>query len=65
VLAADAAHQLRVLAGYRNRMVHFYHDVTEGELYAICTRELQDLLTVRDAYVTWLKKHPECVDTAL
>jgi uncharacterized protein YutE (UPF0331/DUF86 family) len=65
VLAADAAHQLRILAGYRNRMVHFYHDVTEAELYAICTRELQDLLTVRDAYVTWLKNHPECVDTAL
>lgn len=65
VLAPDAAHQLRVLAGYRNRMVHFYHDVTEAELYAICTRELQDLLAVRDAYVNWLKKHPECVDTAL
>jgi uncharacterized protein YutE (UPF0331/DUF86 family) len=65
MLAADAAHQLRVQAGYRNRMVHFDHDATEAELYAICTRELQDLLAVRDAYVTWLKKQPECVDTTL
>lgn len=65
VLASDSAHRLRVLAGYRNRMVHFYHDVTEVELYGICTREISDLLAVRDAYVKWLKAHPEFIDTAL
>jgi uncharacterized protein YutE (UPF0331/DUF86 family) len=65
VLAPDAAYRLRVLAGYRNRMVHFYHDVTAEELYAICTREIADLLAVRDAYVSWLKKHPERIDTSL
>lgn len=65
VLVSDAVHRLRVLAGYCNRLVHFYHDVTEEELYAICTRELEDLLAVRDAYVRWLKLHPECIDTAL
>lgn len=25
---------MRVLAGYRNRMVHFYHEMTPEELYA-------------------------------
>jgi len=65
VLAPDSAHRLRVLAGCRNRMVHFYHDVTEKELYAICTEEIADVVAVRDAYVSWLKNHPECIDTAL
>lgn len=65
VLAPDSAHQLRVLAGYRNRMVHFYHDVTEEELYAICIRQIADVLAVRDAYVSWLRNHPECIDNAL
>jgi uncharacterized protein YutE (UPF0331/DUF86 family) len=65
VLGLDAAHRLRILAGYRNRMVHFYHDVTEDELYAICTREIEDLLSVRDGYLNWLKTHPECIDTGL
>jgi uncharacterized protein YutE (UPF0331/DUF86 family) len=65
VLDSESAHRLRILAGYRNRLVHFYHDVTEAELYAICTRELQDLLAVRDAYVNWLQHHPEHIDTVL
>jgi uncharacterized protein YutE (UPF0331/DUF86 family) len=65
VLSPDAAYRLRILAGYRNRMVHFYHDVTEDELYAICTREIADLLAVRDAYISWLKTHPEKIDVAL
>ena len=46
-------------------MVHFYHDVTEDELYAICTSGLADLIAVRDAYVRWLNTHPDCVNTDL
>jgi len=34
-------------------------------MYAICTREIADLLAVRDAYVSWMKKHPKCIDTTL
>jgi uncharacterized protein YutE (UPF0331/DUF86 family) len=65
VLAPESAHQLRVLAGYRNRMVHFYQDVTEAELYAICTRHIEDLLSVRDAFSKWLRDHPESINTSL
>jgi uncharacterized protein YutE (UPF0331/DUF86 family) len=65
VLAPESAHRLRVLAGYRNRMVHFYQDVTEAELYSICTRDIEDLLAVRDAFSKWLKDHPESIDTSL
>ena len=28
VLTSDTAKMLRILAGYRNRMVHFYHEIS-------------------------------------
>lgn len=65
VLAPETAHRLRVLAGYRNRMVHFYHEVTEEELYAICTDQIEDVLAVKDAFLNWLESHPESIDTSL
>lgn len=65
VLSPESAHRLRVLAGYRNRMVHFYQDVTAEELYAICTRDIEDLLAVRDAFLNWLQIHPESMDARL
>lgn len=46
----------------RNRMVHFYQNVTEEELYTICTSEIADVLAVRDAFVSWLRNNPECID---
>lgn len=43
-------------------MVHFYQNVTEEELYTICTSEIADVLAVRDAFVSWLRNNPECID---
>ena len=31
------------MAGYRNRLVHFYHEVSVEELYQITTHHLSDL----------------------
>ncbi|SHF59745.1 Protein of unknown function DUF86 [Caldanaerobius fijiensis DSM 17918] len=31
------------MAGYRNRMVHMYHMISEEELYDIITTELGDI----------------------
>jgi uncharacterized protein YutE (UPF0331/DUF86 family) len=33
---------LTKMAGYRNRMVHFYGEITEKEIYLIIQEELQD-----------------------
>jgi hypothetical protein len=46
-------------------MVHFYHDLTEQEMYAICAREIDDVLAVRDGFLKWRKNHPEFIDTPL
>jgi uncharacterized protein YutE (UPF0331/DUF86 family) len=39
------ANALTRMAGYRNRMVHFYGEITEKELYNIIQEELEDFYT--------------------
>ena len=53
------------LAGYRNRMVHFYAEVSPKELYEICVRQLDDVVTCGEAVRGWIAAHPEVVDQAL
>jgi uncharacterized protein YutE (UPF0331/DUF86 family) len=40
-----ASNQLTKMAGYRNRMVHFYGEISEREIYGIIQDELQDFHT--------------------
>jgi uncharacterized protein YutE (UPF0331/DUF86 family) len=65
VLASQDAGLLRVLAGYRNRLVHFYHEIGPDELYEICTFRLTDLERLAMAYREWLRKHPDQLDERL
>lgn len=65
VLDADKALLLKVLAGYRNRMVHFYHEVTSKELYEICTTKLGDIRSTRESLLKWIRAHPEHMDETL
>jgi uncharacterized protein YutE (UPF0331/DUF86 family) len=65
VLRRDEAKLLRTLAGYRNRLVHFYHEVTTQELYRICRNELGDVLTLKEAYLFWMKANPNLMDETL
>ena len=53
------------MAGYRNRLVHFYDEVGAAELYEICAHRLGDVRGVRQALLGWLREHPERVDGAL
>ena len=63
ILNREAAQQLKILAGYRNRMVHFYHEITPDELYQICLTELNDIVAVQDAFKQWIKSHPDLINT--
>lgn len=65
VLDKETAALLVKLAGYRNRMVHFYHEVTSAELFGICANELHDVERIRAAYVQWMRRHPELIDDDL
>ena len=65
VLQATDADLLRLLAGYRNRLVHFYHEVAPEELFDLCAHRLRDLEQLLEAYRTWARAHPEKLDEAL
>jgi uncharacterized protein YutE (UPF0331/DUF86 family) len=62
VLSEQDGDALKKMAGFRNRMVHFYHEVSENEIYEICTRDLADVETVLDGLLKWIREHPEKVD---
>lgn len=65
VLSAGDAALLTRLAGYRNRMVHFYHVVSDEELRLICRDDLGDVERVLGALLAWLRMHPERLDGAI
>ena len=65
VLTAEEATLMRLFAGYRNRLVHFYHEVSPEELYDICVHHLSDIERLQDAYRRWLNEHPEKLDSHL
>ncbi len=65
VLTADDVALLKILAGYRNRLVHFYHEVSTEELYRVCTNNLHDIEKISEAYRQWLGENPEKIDSSL
>ena len=65
VLSATDSELLRTLAGYRNRLVHYYHEVAEEELYALCSENLGGLEQIRRAYLGWAEGHSEKLDESL
>ena len=65
VLNQQKGNLLRDMAGYRNRLVHFYHEVSDQELYEICTSRLTDIEMLLRSLVDWIKAHPEMIDKAL
>jgi len=56
---------MQKLAGYRNRLVHFYHDVSADELYEICASHLGDIEVISNTLRLWLKNHQSALDETL
>lgn len=65
VLQEAEAKIMRELAGYRNRMVHFYDEVTTEELYQICHEQLDDVEKILAKILEWIGLHPDLVDRSL
>jgi uncharacterized protein YutE (UPF0331/DUF86 family) len=58
IIPSDFAdNQMIRMAGYRNRMVHFYGEITEKEIYHIIQEELQGLHTFC-AYIDEILQNP-------
>ena len=65
VLDEEKGMLLRELAGYRNRLVHFYHEISGRELYEICSSQLVDVDTLLATILDWIRAHPEMIDQAI
>jgi len=65
VLSDSEALIFKTLAGYRNRMIHFYHEIPYRELFEICTSELSDIKDTTEALKRWIKESPEKIDEYL
>ena len=65
ILSTERARVMKQMAGYRNRLVHFYHEVSVQELYVLCAGQLQDIRSVTQEINEWLKAHPEIMDDQL
>jgi len=48
ILNEEEAELMRKMAGYRNRMVHFYHEITPEELHEICRGHLDEIKLLLD-----------------
>ncbi len=59
VLTKKNAGMLDKMAGYRNRMVHFYQEITPQELYEICCDHLDEIKQVLDGLIEWLKDNED------
>jgi uncharacterized protein YutE (UPF0331/DUF86 family) len=65
VLDEDSARRMTNMAGYRNRLVHFYDEVTPQELYALCAQRLGDITALVNTMTAWVRSHPEMLDRSL
>jgi uncharacterized protein YutE (UPF0331/DUF86 family) len=65
IIPDDRVPRLRKIAGYRNRMVHFYHEITQEELYTICTRSITDIEEILENLIKWIQDNPEKIDNEI
>jgi uncharacterized protein YutE (UPF0331/DUF86 family) len=65
ILSEEEEKVLIKIAGYRNRMVHYYQEISHQELYEILTNNLVDIENLLSAILKWIQSHPERVDQEL
>ena len=56
ILDEEEAELMRKMAGYRNRMVHFYREITPEELHEICLDHLDEIKLLLDRMLQAINK---------
>ena len=59
VITKELSEILYVMAGYRNRMVHFYREITPEELYQIVVTNLKDFDTFITEIAAFIRAYEE------
>ena len=57
VILGTEVELMRKMAGYRNRMVHFYHEITPDELYDICLNHIEEIKVLLERLLKWIKEN--------
>jgi uncharacterized protein YutE (UPF0331/DUF86 family) len=65
VISTSDLELMKKLAGYRNRLVHFYHDVNADEIFEICATHLGDVEQITNTLRSWLANNPNIMDETL
>lgn len=65
VFDEESHRRFRTLAGYRNRMVHFYHEISDHELFEICAAQLSDITEMATLIKDWASRHQDLMDERL
>lgn len=59
IIPKELSETLYIMAGYRNRMIHFYREVTPEELYHIVANNLKDFESFTKEIVTFIRAYEE------
>jgi len=57
VIVGAEAEWMRKMAGYRNRMVHFYHEISPDELHEICLNHIEEIRLLLERMIQWVKEN--------
>jgi uncharacterized protein YutE (UPF0331/DUF86 family) len=57
VFSKNESDLMRKMAGYRNRMTHFYHEITPDELFDICRHNVGDIKLLLEKMILWVNEH--------
>jgi uncharacterized protein YutE (UPF0331/DUF86 family) len=56
ILSLEEKELLKRMAGYRNRLVHFYHEVGPEELHEVCTLHSDEIIALLNILLKWLRR---------
>ena len=59
VVTKDLSERLRLMAGYRNRLIHFYHEITDRDLFLIVKNNLSDMENFVKEIKLFIEKYRE------
>ncbi len=66
IVPSDRRAALVAMAGYRNRLTHFYDEVKVEDLHdEIVTTHLDEIEAILNEVLAWLRNHPDLMDRSL
>ncbi|OGL48518.1 MAG: hypothetical protein A2161_17415 [Candidatus Schekmanbacteria bacterium RBG_13_48_7] len=59
IISENESELMRKMAGYRNRMVHFYHEISSEEIYDICLNHLNEVELILNILIAWINENKQ------